>query len=604
MTYTFKLSRRIARLRAPLFTALLIALTGCDNARSFDPELPDAVGQGSATDNPIESAAFAGGIPFGNFGQPTSEFGSVFNGAHRIIYPQYLLRELAAIKARGGKVALRLSYGDRYLKDSDGHFSLSKWKDRVDQYKGIDFSSYISDGTIIGHYLIDEPHDAANWNGRPIPQSTLEEMARHSKERWPSMVTIVRTWPDYLDNWSGSYRYLDAAWAQYAANRWPNADAFLKENVSKAQAKGLGLVVGLNLLDGSPTKGKMSASQVESYGSALLSSTYPCAFVSWKYDEAHMSSSGMGNAMAALRRLAQNRSSRTCRGATSSGGGTPPPSEPPPSEPPPPEPPSSSGVPFGPYGLPTSEMVSFTGLIRGATPSNVLVIATAARKAGSRVILRLSGNDVANANGTFSLTKWKAALDRYASVNLSSYVSDGTIAGHMLVQNPHNAGAWGGQRIPYATLEEMARYSRQRWPALPTFAHAPPSWLGAKTTPWQYLDAASVMYSGSAGDAGAWVSKQASAAGQARLGLLVGMNVLNGGTSASRLAGTTQGKFAMSASQLQTWGSALVAHSRVCGLLMSRYDEGYFGRSDVKQAVAVVGEKARTRAATSCRVRT
>jgi hypothetical protein len=47
-----------------------------------------------------------------------------------------------------------------------------------------------------------------------------------------------------------------------------------------------------------------------------------------------------------------------------------------------------------------------------------------------------------------------------------------------------------------------------------------------------------------------------------------------------------------------------VAQSRVCGLMMSRYDEGYFGRSDVKDAVAVVGEKARTRAATSCRVRT
>jgi hypothetical protein len=150
----------------------------------------------------------------------------------------------------------------------------------------------------------------------------------------------------------------------------------------------------------------------------------------------------------------------------------------------------------------------------------------------------------------------------------------------------------------------MARYSRQRWPALTTITHAPLSWLAARTTPWQYLDAASVMYSGSDGEAGAWVSQQASTAGTARLGLLVGMNVLNGGTSASGLAGTTAGKFAMSASQLRSWGSALVAQSRVCGLLMARYDAGYFGRSDVKDAVAIVGEKARTRATTSCRVRT
>jgi hypothetical protein len=314
MTYTFKLSRRIARLRAPAVAALIVAFSGCDNARSFDPEPSDAAGQDSAIDNPVASASFAGGIPFGTFALPSTALGDRYNGAQRNIYPQYLLDELAAIKARGGKVALKLSYGDRYIKDGDGNFSLTKWKGMVDKFKGVNFSSYITDGTIIGHYLIDEPQDVANWNGRPIPQSTLEEMARYSKERWPSMVTIVRTWPDYLDNWSGSYRYLDAAWAQYAANRWPNADAFLKENVSKAKAKGLALVVGLNIIKGSPTKGNMSASQVRSYGSALLGDSYPCAFLSWQYRDSYMTSS-IRDAMRDLRNKAENRSSKTCRGS-------------------------------------------------------------------------------------------------------------------------------------------------------------------------------------------------------------------------------------------------------------------------------------------------
>jgi hypothetical protein len=330
MTHSFKLSRRIARFRALGAAVFVLALAGCGGADSFNPDpstIPDPTDQGTSLDGsiidgsvtaaeaaPVASISYAGGIPFGTFSQPTSAFGSVFNGAHRIIYPQYLLRELAAIKARGGKVALRLSYGDRYLKDSDGHFSLSKWKGRVDQYKGVNFSSYINDGTIIGHYLIDEPQDKANWNGRPIPQSTLEEMARYSKGRWPNMPTIVRTWPDYLDNWSGNYRYLDAAWAQYAANRWPNVGAFLRENVSKAKAKGLALVVGLNVLDGSPTKGKMSASQVKSYGSGLLSDSYPCAFISWKYRDDYMSNS-VKDAMRYLRRMAENRKFKSCRGS-------------------------------------------------------------------------------------------------------------------------------------------------------------------------------------------------------------------------------------------------------------------------------------------------
>ena len=480
----------------------------------------------------------------------------------------------------------------RHYVDGNGHFSLTKWKARLDLFKNINFASYVSDGTIIGHYLMDEPNDPRNWNGQTVSAATVEEMAKYSKQLWPGMPTIVRTQPDYLGY---KHEYLDAAWATYLWRRG-NVNDYIRKNVADAQARGLGLVVGLNVLrGGNPNGTRMTASEVEAWGSAMLSSTYSCAFLMWEHNSDFLSSAGMGSAMDALRRLAQNRSSRPCRGAASAGGGTPPP-------PPPPEP--SSGVPFGPYGLPISEIGSFTGMVRGATPSNVLATAAAARQAGARVILRLTGDEVANADGTFSLTKWKAAIDRYASVNLSSYVSDGTIAGHMLVQNPHNAGAWGGQQIPYATLEEMARYSRQRWPALPTFAHASLSWLAAKTTSWQYLDAASVMYSGSDGDAGAWVSKQASDAGKARLGLLVGMNVLNGGTSASRLAGTEPGKYAMSATQLRSWGTTLAAHSRVCGLLMSRYDEGYFGRSDVKDAVAVVGAKAQTHAATSCRVRT
>ena len=603
MTYKFKLSRRLACLRASL-VVLAVALSGCDNSRSLEPDPSDA-GQGPTTDNTLAAASFAGGIPIGIFAQPTSDFGPRFNGAHRNIGPHVLLQELAAIKARGGRVVLMFAGTQSYYKEG-GHFSLAKWKARVNRFKDVNFSGYIKDGTVIGHYLLDEPDDPANWNQRLVPPSVVEEMAQYSKQLWPDLTTIVRAEPGYL---ARDHRYLDAAWAQYLHRKGPVED-FIRRNVADAQERRLGLVVGLNIIHGGPGKTKMSASQVESWGSALLGSTYPCAFISWQYDAGYLSSSSMKSAMDVLRRRAENRSARTCRGTASSGGGTPPeppPSEPPPSEPPPSEPPPTSpsaGVPFGPYGLPTSEMDAFTGSIRGATPGNVLATVVAARQAGAKVILRLTNGDVTNADGTFSLTKWKAAVDRYGSVNLSSYVNDGTIAGHVLVLSPQTAKAWGGRQISHATLEEMARYSRERWPALPTIAHASTSWLAGKSTPWQYLDAASVTYSGAVGDAGAWVTQQASAAGRARLGLLVGMNVLNGGTSASRLAGTTRGKFAMSASQLQSWGSALVANSRVCGLVMSRYDAGYFGRSDVRSAVASLAGKARARSATSCRAET
>ncbi len=251
-----------------------------------------------------------------------------------------------------------------------------------------------------------------------------------------------------------------------------------------------------------------------------------------------------------------------------------------------------------------SHIGSFTGGLRSATPGNVLTTAAAARQAGARVVLRLTSSDeVRNSNGTFSLTKWKAAVDRYAGIGLGTYISNGTIAGHMLVQNPANARAWGGQRISYSTLEQMAQYSRQRWPGLTTIVQENASWLAGNPSAWQALDAASSVYSAESGDAGAWISGQASAAGKAKLGLMVSMNVLNGGTAASNLRGTLDGKYAMSASQLRNWGSTLVANSRVCGMLLLRYDDRYFGRSDVRDALRSLAGQAEARAASSCRTR-
>lgn len=323
MPHTFKLSRRIARFRAAGICTLLFAFAGCGD--SFDPDssaLVDPISQlpddSSVEAVPLDgvslaSASYGGGIPFGAFALPNTEVGSVYNGVQRNIWPNYLLKNLATIKSRGGKVALMFAGPEKYYKDSSGRFSLSKWKARIDQYKGINFDSYIQDGTIIGHYLIDEPQDKKNWAGTTVSQATLEEMARYSKQRWPKMATIVRTWPDYLDNWGGKYVYLDAAWAQYAANRFPDPNAFISTNVSKAKAKGLALIVGLNLRDGSPSKGNMSASQVKSYGSALLSSSYPCAFLSWKYDDNYLSTSAMRDAMRTLRNKAQNRPFKTCK---------------------------------------------------------------------------------------------------------------------------------------------------------------------------------------------------------------------------------------------------------------------------------------------------
>lgn len=318
MTHFFKLSRRIARFRAPVLVVAMLVAAACDSADPFTPDsntLPPTSEPGTPegtqelTDlTPSLGTAYAGGIPMGLFHLPTGTYGSRYNGGLQTPSPTYLVRDLGAIKARGGKVALNLAGSQRYYKDAAGHFSFTKWKARIDRFRNVNFASYVKDGTVIGHYLIDEPYDAHNFSGEKVSAATLDAMAKYSKQLWPTMVTIVRAEPYLIP---GSYSYLDAAWAQYLLRKG-NVNDYIQKNISTAQKMGLALVVGLNIPGGGTNNRTMTASQVQSFGSALLSSTYPCAFVSWKYGEDALNTSGMKSAMDALRKKAENRSSKSC----------------------------------------------------------------------------------------------------------------------------------------------------------------------------------------------------------------------------------------------------------------------------------------------------
>ena len=126
------------------------------------------------------------------------------------------------------------------------------------------------------------------------------------------MPTIVRTWPDYLDDYNGSYRHLDAAWSEFVATSLARRQEVPGRERREGQAQEPRAGRGLNIIHGSPQKREMSASQVREYGSDLLSDSYPCAFISWQYRSSYMSSS-IKEAMKDLRRQAQNRGSKSCK---------------------------------------------------------------------------------------------------------------------------------------------------------------------------------------------------------------------------------------------------------------------------------------------------
>jgi hypothetical protein len=298
--------------------AMVLAFGACDRENPTEPVSGDPVTATPFHPSPAFSTTFSGGIPFGTFHQPTSTLGGPYNGVLRNISAGSLLEELAAIRARGAKVVLTLAGSPKYYTTDEGYFDLGKWKARVDRYRGVNFSEYVRNGTIIGHYMIDEPNDESNWGGRLVPPAVLEDMARYSKQIWPNMATIVRVGPEYLTKYSGEYRYLDAAWAQYLSRRGDPGE-YIRESVADAQRKGLALIIGINILDGGNlSRASVSASQLESWGSALLSSTYPCAFLSWQYDRNYMEQAGIQRAMAVLSEKARNRPTKSCLASGSS----------------------------------------------------------------------------------------------------------------------------------------------------------------------------------------------------------------------------------------------------------------------------------------------
>jgi hypothetical protein len=317
----YQLSSRSARLGVSALSACLFTLAACDANEVFEPRTDapleaedaavDEVGGTEivALDDTLLSAVSRRGIPIGHFAQPMSAFGKTYNGGHQNFSPGSIVRELREIRSRGGRVVIAFSGSPKYYR-TNGHFSFEKWKSRVNRFKGINLSEFVRDGTIVGHYLIDEPNDPANWRGRPVSPSMLEQMAKYSKQLWPRMATIVRVEPGYL---SRNHRYLDAAWAQYLYRKGP-VESFLRRNVSAAQDRHLGLVVGLNVLKGGTPNGtRMTASEVKKWGSALLASSYPCAFINWTYNRSYLSSRGIAEAMRALRQKAESRSARSCK---------------------------------------------------------------------------------------------------------------------------------------------------------------------------------------------------------------------------------------------------------------------------------------------------
>ena len=332
MTQCFMWARGVARLRAVALALGGLVAGACQNADVLSPTgdaLTTPVSEAPLADSPAAAApsfltgATAPGIVFASFDLPLTMLGTTHTGSYRTPDKISLLNTLSAGRAKGARLVLKLSgSADYHIKNSDGTFSFTKWKAMVDRFKAINFSSYLTDGTVLGHYLIDEPYLTSRWGGKQVPQSTVEAMAKYSKQLWPGMTTLVRVHPTWLSSSSITYTYLDAGWAQYAARKG-DPTKWITSEAAAAKLKGLGLVVSLNVINGgNGTSGirgtssgqySMSASELRSYGTALLNQTRACGFLMWQYSSTYFGRSAIKSAMSELSTKARNHVKTSCR---------------------------------------------------------------------------------------------------------------------------------------------------------------------------------------------------------------------------------------------------------------------------------------------------
>lgn len=241
-------------------------------------------------------------------------FTGLITDAHRPI----VMQKLEEARRTNGRVLLNFSGNAGKFTDQNG-FNLERWKQFVDEYRGLDFSPYIADGTLMGNFIMDEPSDPSNWNGHVVTPATVDEMARYSKEIWPDLPAIIRAWPDYMKGYN--FRYLDAIWAQYHA-RFGDIDAFIEDNVRLAKQSGLALVTGLNAVAGGTDpsmKGyhndrlAMTAAQVRQWGNKLLDEPYFCAFFMFRFYPDYFGRPDIQAEMNELSQRASNRPVKECR---------------------------------------------------------------------------------------------------------------------------------------------------------------------------------------------------------------------------------------------------------------------------------------------------
>lgn len=327
-------------------TSLLVRDLLPDTEYQFAIEAFDLAGNRTSngprvTSTTKQSPAATAGTPFGTFlSLDNIDERLPQSGAARFLFgsPAEATAYLEQARAVEAKLVFALVQSQN-MHNPDGTLDLNQWKREVDRFADFDFAPYVDDGTIIGHYIIDEPKAPGSWGGEVVTNTIIDEMAGYSKAYWPSVPTIIRNSPERLiDHADGfnmpraepySWQHLDVAWVQYSQANHGILSNYAAEQLAAAAQQDLGLIYGLQLLAGgngssglhpgaplNTARWLMSYNEVMNYGTYLLDQQASCAFITFRWDRNEETYFAEGTDLRRahddLQAVAANRQPATC----------------------------------------------------------------------------------------------------------------------------------------------------------------------------------------------------------------------------------------------------------------------------------------------------
>jgi hypothetical protein len=353
MIRRFAYTLRPTRLRT-VALALLGVIIGaaCDNSSDplaisepTDPPEVAATADSSVTALGALEPSFATvsytGLPFGPIGlwnsYTTVAWGpSPFTGTQNYTDATGIITQINAARTKKQRLILAMTGGPSTRYTTNGKFDMTKWKNKLNTFNTSAIRSAVaagvSDGTIIGNQLIDEP-ETKRWGGN-VSKAVIDQMATYAKQRFPSLPMGVNLGPPgYKWRTTEHFKVLDYVLYQY--NHYitsGNITAFRDAVLSRARADGVTPMFSLNILDGGVQdrdgnysctsagqagKGtyrpncRMTPTQVKNWGLAIGAAG--CAMQMWRYDGTFMSKSANVDAVRSVASMLSSKARRSCR---------------------------------------------------------------------------------------------------------------------------------------------------------------------------------------------------------------------------------------------------------------------------------------------------